>query len=708
MPTTLELFKEISIKVLNKHAPIKKKSVRGNNGKFMTKELRLAIMNRSKLRNEYLKDLKNIDNKIAYNKQRNLCLKLLKKAKRNYFNNLDTKDIADNKKFWTVISPYFSGNMKLKEKITLIENKDLICEEKKVSDIFNTYFSDIVPNLNILPNEVSSENIEHEDPVQSAINKYASHSSIVAIKTKFLHNNFSFQPISIEKVNELIKNLDPRKSSQKDDIPIKIVKSNLDIFSNFLYHDFNNCIVDKTFPAVLKNSEVTPVFKKGDRTNKENYRPISILPNLSKIYEKCLFDQIYTYFDKILSKFQLGFRRGCSTQHCLLAMIEKWRKILDKGGVAGAVLTDLSKAFDCLQHDLLIAKLHAFGFDLNSLKFVYSYLSGRKQRVKIGKAFSSLKDILYGVPQGSILGPLLFNIFICDLFIMIDDIDIANYADDNTPYACDASLDQVINKLEESTTKLFNWFSNNYLKANEDKSHFLHSHSTQTSININGVNISSSSTEKLLGIYIDRNLQFNEHVTSICNKGSQKLHALARVANFMNEDKRRAIMKAFFSSQFSYCPLVWMFHNRSLNTRINNLHERALRIVYRDNTSPFDSLLEKDNSIRIHHRNLQILATEIFKWKLGESPEIMNGIFELNNQPYNLRNKTELKRRCVKTVHYGTETISFLSPKIWNIIPKELKEITSVLKFRKEIKKWKPTGCPCRLYKTYINQVGFI
>ena len=244
---------------------------------------------------------------------------------------------------------------------------------------------------------------------------------------------------------------------------------------------------------------------------------------------------------------------------------------------------------------------------------------------------------------------------------MIDDIDIANYADDNTPYACDASLDQVINKLEESTTKLFNWFSNNYLKANEDKSHFLHSHSTQTSININGVNISSSSTEKLLGIYIDRNLQFNEHVTSICNKGSQKLHALARVANFMNEDKRRAIMKAFFSSQFSYCPLVWMFHNRSLNTRINNLHERALRIVYRDNTSPFDSLLEKDNSIRIHHRNLQILATEIFKWKLGESPEIMNGIFELNNQPYNLRKKTELKRRCVKTVHYGTETIYFLS-----------------------------------------------
>ena len=135
--TSLELFKEIALEVLNKHAPIKNKSVRGNNGKFMTKELRSAIMNRSKLRNEYLKDKKN-DNKIAYNKQRNLCLTLLRKAKRNCSTNLKTKDIADSKKFWTVISPYFSGTLKLKEKITLIEKDKLISEEKEVSDLFNT------------------------------------------------------------------------------------------------------------------------------------------------------------------------------------------------------------------------------------------------------------------------------------------------------------------------------------------------------------------------------------------------------------------------------------------------------------------------------------------------------------------------------------------------------------------------------------------
>jgi hypothetical protein len=420
-----------------------------------------------------------------------------------------------------------------------------------------------------------------------------------------------------------------------------------------------------------------------------------------------MFEQIYSHFEKILSKFQLGFRKGCSTQHCLLAMVEKWRRIIDKGGVAGAVLTDLSKAFDCLQHDLLIAKLEAYGFDFSLLKFLYSYLSGRKQRVKIGHIYSLLEDILYGVPQGSILGPLLFNIFICDLFILIDDVDIASYADDNTPYVCDTSLDKVINKLEERTNKLFNWFSNNCLKANEDKCHFLPSCSVSTSIKINGITIASSLSQKLLGIKIDKDLFFNEHVTLICNKGSQKLHALARISNFMDEGKRKIIMKAFFSSQFSYCPLVWMFHNRSLNNRINRLHERALRIVYKDNVSSYDELLEKDNSIRIHHKNLQILATEIFKWKIGESPEIMNEIFSRNNQPYNLRKTSDLKRRCVRTVHYGTETISFLGPKIWDLVPTDLKNLTSVFDFKAEIRKWKPE-CPCRLCKIYIPQIGFI
>ena len=166
----------------------------------------------------------------------------------------------------------------------------------------------------------------------------------------------------------------------------------------------------------MKYAEVTPIHKKDDKTDKENYRPISILPNLSKVYERLMYNQIYPYFQTIFSKFQCGFRTGFNGQRYLLAMVQKWHKTLDGGGETGAVLTDLSKAFDCIDHNLLIAKLNAYGFDKQSINFIYSYLTKRKQRTKVDSAVSSWEILFSGVPQSSVLGPLLFNIYICDMF----------------------------------------------------------------------------------------------------------------------------------------------------------------------------------------------------------------------------------------------------------------------------------------------------
>jgi hypothetical protein len=310
-------------------------------------------------------------------------------------------------------------------------------------------------------------------------------------------------------------------------------------------------------------------------------------------------------------------------------MVEKFRKSLDRKGVSGAFLTDLSKAFDCLPHDLLIAKLDAYGFSTKALELISDYLSKRYHRTKVGSSFSSWACIIFGVPQGSILGPLLFNIFLCDLFL-IELSDIASYADDTTPYACDENIERVVERLTKSGENLFSWFSMNGMKANPDKCHLLLSKNENLSVDIAGADISNSSKVKLLGVTLDSSLKFDTHVNEICSKANRKLSALIRLAKYIDIDKRKILIKSFILSQFSYCPLIWMFHSRNLNNKINHIHERALRITYQDNVSTFDELLNKDCSIRIHHRNIQLLAIEMYKFLHGLSPPIISDLFVVN------------------------------------------------------------------------------
>ena len=203
-------------------------------------------------------------------------------------------------------------------------------------------------------------------------------------------------------------------------------------------------------------------------------------------------------------------------------------------------------------------------------------------------------------------------------------------------------------------------------------------------------------------------MTFEPLVSSVCKKASQKLNAFARTACSLKFDQRKLLLNAFITSQFSYAPVVWMFHNRKLNNHINRIHERALRIVYQDHNSTFEELLAKDGSFKIYDRNLQKLLIEIFKVRMKLAPEIMNEVFDIIESPFPLRNEMRFKSGNNRTVRYGIERAAFVGYRIWSYMPSELKESTSLNEFRSKIKTWKPENRPCKLCKIYLQRIGYL
>ena len=230
---------------------------------------------------------------------------------------------------------------------------------------------------------------------------------------------------------------------------------------------------------------------------------------------------------------------------------------------------------------------------------------------------------------------------------------------------------------------MFDWFSENFLKANADKCHLIASSKVPVDIQISDIKVTSESRVKLLGIHLDNRLNFDYHVSQLCKKASKKLHALAGIFKYVETSKRRVLVNSFITSQFSYCPFIWMFHSLRMERRKNKIHQRTLRLIYpSDSKLTFKEVLEKNKTVSIHQKNLQVLATEIFKTKLNISPEILKELFSFNVRNYNLRSQSTLKRIKTNTVYFGSKSLSSLALKIWDLVPDSFKNENSPERFK--------------------------
>ena len=681
------------------HAPYKFKVLRGNNKPFINKDLRKAIATRSRLKN-----IANTTNKAVdferYKRQRNFVKNLTFKTKRDYYKTLNPKKLEFSKKFWKTFKPLLSNKVESAEKVVLVENERIIIDDVEIANTMINYFSTITNSLDInsWPDPVPS--LDYEDNITMAIKKYANHPSILKIKSHYeTEKLFHFNNISPENLKDKVNNLSTGKSS-RGDIPTKILKEYIDTVNVNLTDCLNASINEGNFPNEMKLADITPVFKKDAKTDKKNYRPISILSALSKVFERLLCDQLQNFMSDKFSKYLCGFRKGHSCEDALLRLLENWRKCLDNGEIVGTILCDLSKAFDTLPHDLIIAKLAAYGIDQNALRLIASYLNVRMQRCKTGNSYSEWFDILIGVPQGSVLGPLLFNIFINDFFFFMEDCSVCNFADDTTIYTSDKSILNVISKIEKDTTNALDWFQNNSLVPNPDKFQIMFlgtKNKIKLCLEINGRKTISNSEVILLGIKIDWKLQFNRHVEQICNNARKKVGALMRLRNKLDVEQKLILYNSFIKSQFDYCAIVWLFHGKVANQHINSIHKRALKAVYNDFDSSFETLLAKGNHETIHQAHLKRLIVKVFSCVNKECPEILHDLFTADDSYHDLRIKNRLNLPKTNTVTYGIHSFAFRGSATWNSLPDYFKECSSTSVLKTKLKNIDVIKCSCKL-----------
>ena len=681
-PDTLWLtWKSFFTNIINKHAPVKTIRVRGNSLPYVTAEVKHMMRTRDKLRGKANKT-GSVYLRQAFQQMRNKVNYSLRKLRSDYY----TRKIEENKNnlrnTWKILKSVINETSKCSSIEKIRVHNTEITNKQQISNEMNKYFSTIGQNLakDIPDNTIGSTHM-------------------VTRSNKV----FKFRKVCPSQVHDLIMKSTNGKATGLDLISNRLLKIASPVISTHLTEIFNQCIEHSTFPDDLKVGKVVPIFKSGVREDPGNYRPISILSAFARIFERLLFQQLYKYFDdnQMLADKQWGFRSLHSTIHALHKSVNNWLLNIDNGKANAVIFLDLKKAFDTVNHDILLEKLCLYGVHDNDLSLLKSYLSNRVQCCSVNGKVSSFEPITCGVPQGSILGPLLFIIYMNDLQNVAKNCEISMYADDTNVSSTLTQANDINAELVPEFTKICDWLIANKLSLNILKTEYMIIGTEQSLIQLGSIPkikikdcyLRRVEKTKALGLIIDDNLRWNHHIDYICSKVKRNIGVIGRTRGCIPKRSSVQLYHSLVEPYFRYGNTIWGFCDKNLIDKLQCLQNRVCRIItgtgYENADHP--SLLKELGLLSIRQLINLDLGVRMFKVKEGLIPRPMCDIFQHIDavHQYGTRSATQGNFYRIKTNKQITNSaISYSGPKLWNEIPRSIRDSGSLYTFKKRFREF--------------------
>ena len=681
--------------LLDKHGPYKKISkykLKLKRKPWISKGIKVSIDVKNKLLSKYIKAKDPIAKSLfqqKYKIHRNMLSTLMKRSKTNYFTNFFNENINNIKNTWKGIKNLIS-NSKSNFFVphTINSNNNTLTDPKSISNAFNNYFCSIAQNI------------------QSSI-KF-SHKSFQHYLTDPFEKSFFISPTDYLEVTDIIKILNSNKSHGPNGIPTKILQLMVHELSPVIANLFNLSFLQGKFPSLLKVAKVIPLHKKSSKLLCSNYRPISILSNLDKILEKIIHKRLYKFLEtnNIIYSLQFGFRKNYSTTLALLNLTENIKQELDRGKFGCGIFIDFQKAFDTVDHNILLQKLSYYGVRGKSNEWFKSYLCDRKQFVSINGFQSDLSEIKCGVPQGSVLGPLLFLIYINDLHLAIKSCKIHHFADDTNLLHFNDSIKKLNKDINYDLKQLVHWLNANKISLNVGKTELVLFKPKKKKVDydlklkLNGKKLVQTSSVKYIGIKIDSNLNWKEQQNSIAIKINKATAILSKMRHYVNHNTLKMVYYSIFESHTNYANIVWG-QNIDSSNRLFLIQKKVLRIMhFTDRISHSDPLFSASNIIKIYDKVSIDNCVFISKSLSNDLPSIFGNWFIFSSffHDHSLRSSKLgiLKIPSFKTRSHGRMSFRINSIYTWNNLQRVLKD--------KLIFSLKPNKVKTILRNYYINQ----